>query len=380
MKKFLSLLMMSLLCVSAGAGVRTSSLIFEKECNGSGTADDGVKWNVKSDGTENTFDSKLGVRFGSNKETTQYVELSTSDVPGTITNVVVNTCDQVSAATVSVTVDGEAYECSGSTTATDESADYSFSGSGQGFILVRIDRGEPMSKAIYVKSVIVTYEVEEASVKEPVIVFDPAHAYEGDEVTCTITCETEDATIMYSLKGDDFQDYSKPFTLTETTTVRAKAVLKDGTASEIVENTITFDPKPVITLNPDFGEYEGTQTVFVTVDNMPKDAVIVYNFVAAPKADVEWLQYDETKGIEVDKSGMLTVAVNDAEGAQITSIEGDYTINTVVTGIDEFSSKAVASVRYINVAGMSSDKAFDGINIVVTTFTDGSKAITKAVK
>lgn len=298
MKKFLSLLLLSLLCVIAVA--RTSSLIFTKECGGSGTADDGVKWNVKSDGVENTFDDKSGIRFGSNKDVTRYLELSTSDIPGTITSVVVNARDAQECATVTVTVGGEDFVCSGSTTATNESADYSFSGSGKGTILVRIDRNEPKNNSIYVKSVIVTYRA---------------------------------------------------------------------------------DDEPFITLNPDFGVYDEPQTVFVSVENMPKNAVIVYNFVAnAPKADVEWQNYDEAKGIFLDKSGLLTVAVQDEHGEELTSIEGDYTINSTVTGIEAISGKAVAGVRYYNVAGVSSDKAFDGINIVVTTFTDGTKTVTKAVK
>ena len=298
MKKFLSLLMMSLLCVTAGA--RTSSLIFDKECGGAGRADDGTAWNVKSDGYEYDFDSERGIHYGSSKETTQYVELNTGDIPGTITSVVVNASDDQACATISVNVGGNAFVCSGSTTATVEPAEYSFSGSGKGAIQVRIDRGSKMSNAIYVKSVIVTYRA---------------------------------------------------------------------------------DDDPVITLNPDFGCYDEPQTVFVDVENMPKDAVIVYNFVPQePTRGVEWQAYDETKGIFLDKSGRLTVAVNDANGEELASVEGDYIINSTVTGIEAIDGKAVASVRYINVAGMSSDKAFDGVNIVVTTYTDGTKAVTKVVK
>ena len=297
MKKFLSLLMMSLLCVTAGA--RTSSLIFDKECGGAGRADDGTAWNVKSDGYEYDFDSERGIHYGSSKETTQYVELNTGDIPGTITSVVVNASDDQACATISVNVGGNAFVCSGSTTATVEPAEYSFSGSGKGAIQVRIDRGSKMSNAIYVKSVIVTYRA---------------------------------------------------------------------------------DDDPVITLNPDFGSYDEPQTVFVTVENMPKNAVIVYNFVANTPRAIEWQTYDETKGIIIDKSGRLTVAVNDEHGEELTSIEGDYTINGTVTGIEAISGKAVANVRYVNVAGMSSDKAFDGVNIVVTTYTDGTKAVTKMVK
>ena len=400
------------------------------------------------------------------------------------------------------------------------------------------------------------------TVATPVITFNPAHPYEGDEATCTITCETEGVNIMYALNDGNFQQYSEPFTLTETTTVKAKALLSTPTAtdpveSEVAEKTLTFDPtvaniseltklahntyfkmtgeavvvyvnggylyikddtgytliynstltgiaagntisnlkgkvniyknlfevtnatyefetteiavepiamtipnitaenmnqyvvikgvtlsdvsgrniklndvdgnqfpgysqnfcnfpedlektydvtgfvavfnttvqiypvsfdeavvaEPVITVDPDFGEYLGVQTVHVTVENMPEGAVIVYNFVAEePTRDGEWQEYDDATGIVVDKSGLLTIALNDATGEEITSIEGEYIITPDFTGIEAISGKAVAGVRYYNVAGVASDKAFDGVNIVVTTYTDGTQCVTKVVK
>ena len=51
---------------------------------------------------------------------------------------------------------------------------------------------------------------------------------------------------------------------------------------------------------------------------------------------------------------------------------------TAVRDID--TAKAVESVRYVNVAGLMSDKPFDGMNIVVTTYSDGSVKSHKLVK
>lgn len=50
------------------------------------------------------------------------------------------------------------------------------------------------------------------------------------------------------------------------------------------------------------------------------------------------------------------------------------------TGIGSATAKAVASVRYISLTGAKSTSAFDGVNIMVTTFTDGSQMVTKIVK
>lgn len=298
MKKVLSLLMMAIFCATGWA--ETSSLIFTEMVENEALADDGVKWTIKSDTFAEGYDEKSGIQYGSNKSGVRFVEFSTNDIKGTVTNVVVNTRDLREAATVSVRVGDVNFTCEGSTTATKESSDFSFSGTGSGFVLISIDRGEYMTNAIYVKSIIVTYQ-------------------NGDVL--------------------------------------------------------------VITVNPDFGEYEGVQTVYVNVDKMPDGASIAYNFAAySPKADLEWQSYDETKGIVIDKSGVLTVAVNSDKGEELGRIEGEYVISGITTGIDAISTKSVAGLRYYNVAGMASDTAFNGVNIVVTNYTDGTQHVTKVVK
>ena len=50
-------------------------------------------------------------------------------------------------------------------------------------------------------------------------------------------------------------------------------------------------------------------------------------------------------------------------------------INTVETGKGE-----VKSIKYVNVAGIVSDKPFQGINIVVTEYTDGTRTTTKMLR
>ncbi len=55
-------------------------------------------------------------------------------------------------------------------------------------------------------------------------------------------------------------------------------------------------------------------------------------------------------------------------------------VNQIITGIDNVSSKAVANVKYYNMAGIESDVPFQGINIEVTTYTDGSRTTRKIMK
>ena len=51
-----------------------------------------------------------------------------------------------------------------------------------------------------------------------------------------------------------------------------------------------------------------------------------------------------------------------------------------VTGVNDINAKAVAGVKYYNLAGVESNVPFDGVNIVETTYTDGTKAAAKVIK
>lgn len=44
------------------------------------------------------------------------------------------------------------------------------------------------------------------------------------------------------------------------------------------------------------------------------------------------------------------------------------------------ADKQVAGVKYVNMAGMVSDKPFSGMNVVVTSYTDGTTSTVKVIK
>ncbi|MCI7469989.1 MAG: hypothetical protein SOZ50_04010 [Sodaliphilus sp.] len=47
---------------------------------------------------------------------------------------------------------------------------------------------------------------------------------------------------------------------------------------------------------------------------------------------------------------------------------------------DITTSKTVKSVRYYNLAGMESATPFSGVNIAITTYTDGTTISSKVIK
>ena len=145
-----------------------SDLTFEAACGGTGTADDGKGWTITSDASESNFDgdsgSGRGIHYGTNNTTTglvTYISLTSSDFTvGRITKVEVNAA-AASAATVQVNIGGSAF--GGAPKSLDSSAHpsdpYTFTGNvAADEIEVLITKPAAAAKALYCRSIVVTYE------------------------------------------------------------------------------------------------------------------------------------------------------------------------------------------------------------------------------
>lgn len=94
------------------------------------------------------------------------------------------------------------------------------------------------------------------------------------------------------------------------------------------------------------------------------------------------LKADETVNIE-DVTYYATLYVkDDASGKYYVKKSEELKPNTSIpTAISTVNANAqVESVRYYNVAGVESSKPFNGVNIVVTRYTDGSTKTSKVVR
>ncbi len=93
---------------------------------------------------------------------------------------------------------------------------------------------------------------------------------------------------------------------------------------------------------------------------------------------------DVSSGLAEGKTyHFLAVLAPSAKAAEKTvyplNLEGGNA-NVITAVADVNSSKTVAGVKYYNLAGMASDKPFDGVNIIVTTYTDGSRSSAKVLR
>ncbi len=85
------------------------------------------------------------------------------------------------------------------------------------------------------------------------------------------------------------------------------------------------------------------------------------------------------------RSANLSSAKGAAEGADgkyyIVEQEIPVTLKGgIPTAVENITSREVVGVKYYNVAGIESDKPFQGVNIVVTRYSDGSTTTTKILK
>lgn len=95
--------------------------------------------------------------------------------------------------------------------------------------------------SLYCQSVTIEYELASNKVKAPLL--PTSCTFMEDSKTIAITNNTDGAIIYYTTDGsepsaDNGTKYESPFTITETTTVKAIAV-KEGESSDIVEATYT---------------------------------------------------------------------------------------------------------------------------------------------
>lgn len=132
-------------------------LKFTKECGGKGTDDKGGAWTVTSDAKESTFQSDKGIHYGTGSAAVSYIKVSTSAyADAVITKIVVNasTASGVKAK-VKCEVGGAAFGVEKELTTSN--ASYTFEGNASGNILVSVYKPTKEVKALYIKSIEITY-------------------------------------------------------------------------------------------------------------------------------------------------------------------------------------------------------------------------------
>ena len=173
------------------------------------------------------------------------------------------------------------------------------------------------TKQCQYKKVVVTYgEGGDTPAEVAIPVISGTTEFE-ESTTVTITCADEDNVIYYST-GGDFQEYVGPFTLTETTTVKAYTEDVLGEVSKTVEKTFTKKEKPAGVEAANIAEFlalpDKTQNITLTLTNA--------RVLAFGKNNV--IVNDGTGGMDIYKLSGVTVKQGDVLNGTVTGPRSDY--------------------------------------------------------
>lgn len=247
MQSFVAMVLVTLMAVGSVVAqttythtftAKTWSALGEQSLNG-------VNWTAAGTATDGGFfgyDNTKGQQFGSGSKPFSALTLTTSEIAGTVTSVKVNTSGANSInATFKVKV-GDTYFTSGGAdniAVTNTATDYTFTGSASGAVV--LEWAQTSSKAMYIKSIEVTYTPAGVAVAAPTFAPGAGLYYTAQNVA--ISCETADAIIHYTLDGTaptaQSPIYSTPIAVNTTTTIKAIAV-KGTDSSTVASATYTF--------------------------------------------------------------------------------------------------------------------------------------------
>ena len=294
----------------------TSTLTFTAACGGSGTANDGAVWAVTSDASESAFDSTRGIHYGTGSAAVSYLRLTTSDISGTITQITVNAAGaSKTSAKLDVTVGGSAFGSQKSLTAS--AAEYTLTGSASGTIVVGLSQSKT-TKALYVKSIVVTYSTGG-----------------GGSSTYTVTYDANGGTGTMTDEDSPYEEDDEVTLLPNTFTAPEGKIFSSWAVTDAEDNTVTVT--------------DGKFT-------MPaSDVTVTAQWVNDPDApQYEWI---ETDIASLTASDIFVIVGNNGSNYAMTNNNGTSNppaaTSVAITGT-KITSAVTANLRW-NISGNSDD-------------------------
>ena len=95
---------------------------------------------------------------------------------------------------------------------------------------------------------------------------------------------------------------------------------------------------------------------------------------------VTQLNYDYAGNLFVSGTKLAILSMPTENNTHTTPAMMEYKIPTGINHLTTDTAKKVVSVKYVNVAGMESSTPFQGVNIVVTRYEDGTQTTSKVIK
>lgn len=293
MKKIFSLLMMSVLAVAASwADVYTHTFASgELNATDPTVTLDNISWNqdYEWNTTDNYFgfdtQNGRGLQVGSKKNSCKAFSLATTGIAGTIAEVKVNasTASQATA-TLEVTVAGTSLGVKNLTTT---ATDYTFTANVSGEIVIKYSQPET-KKALYIKSIEITYTTSGATKQQAGIAF-PETAYTatlGEAFTAPALTNPNNLTATYASSAENVATVDAAtgeVTLVGagTTTITATTAETDDFYAGTASYTLTVTAPVVTEVNLDyvetFADGMGNFTIEDKTDPLPNGMTYVWH-------------------------------------------------------------------------------------------------------
>ena len=209
---------------------------------------------------------------------------------------------------------------------------------------------------------------------------------QGDNITVSSTPNDYGRAIMY-ISATEY-NYLCWFKNVGSAT---KTIRYDYDNEQFMFKSINNDPNGRVWLYKQAESYqvntlvqpEGTGTITLTggvLDNKSQEGETVI-FVAEPSEgyDIESIIVKNmTTGEETAMDINRSDEFNFVMPASDVLVTANFSRHTGISRLD--NTVQVTGVEYINLAGMSSSKPFNGVNIVKTTYSDGSVVVSKVVR
>lgn len=226
----------------------TASLEFTKACGGKGTDDKGGAWIVASDAAEvkdAVFDAR-GIHYGTSKKPVSYIKVSTkaySDKP--ITKIVVHAATASGVeAYVKCEIGGAAFGVEQKLTNLD--ASYTFEGNASGDILVSVYKKTKATKALYIKSIEITYSTANLETTTLTLTAPDSPISIGGTYTSTPTLKAgeqtlSDKTITWSSDNTEVATVNANGTVTGVAAGKAKITAKFAGDDTYKNSTASYE-------------------------------------------------------------------------------------------------------------------------------------------
>lgn len=286
----------------------------------------GVTWSLTTTSWvgNKTFgiDSSKGFKIGTNTKYPTSATFSTTEIEGTITKIVVNTCGNGgTSAKLDVVVGGKAFGKQVSLTST--ASDFTFEGSASGKIDLKYSDND---KALYIKSISIIYEEAPSKTLTSLAISGTPtktkynDGEEFDPKGLVVTGTYDDNTTATITDGITWTNNPKKLAVGDTS-CSVTATVNGVTSPTYVVTGLTVVKSISLSIAP--ATYTDVKAP-VTVTLTATEGAAVYYTTNGDEPTTSSTKYDAP--FEVTKSGTTVKAIAVAEGAENVKAEATYTI------------------------------------------------------